>query len=232
MSAPGKSVMSRILVINPNSSRAITASISEGLDPLRPTLAHVLDCTELADAPEGIESDADVACVTPMVAELALRDGAEAIVVACFSDPGVVQARGALPDRPVVGIAEAAYYAALQLGDRFGVISLGPASIARHAAHLDRLAIRDRLAGDRAISMSVAEGNRSESFDTIRATAETLRDADGASVIILGCAGMGRHRAGLQQALGLPVIDPVQAAVAAAATALDLGYHAHARIGG
>ncbi|MDO6732623.1 aspartate/glutamate racemase family protein [Marinovum sp. 2_MG-2023] len=223
--------MPRILVLNPNSSTSITESISDCISVLRQTTAHVIQCSEIAAAPIGIESDADVAEVTPMVADMARADGAEAIVVACFSDPGVGETRVALPGRPVIGIAEAAYCGALQLGDRFGVISLGSASIARHAAHLDRLAIRARLAGDRDISMSVAEGNRPESFAVIHAAAERLRDEDGASVIILGCAGMGRHRAALQQALGLPVIDPVQAAVAAAISALDLEYHAFGKIG-
>jgi Asp/Glu/hydantoin racemase len=40
-----------------------------------------------------------------------------------------------------------------------------------------------------------------------------LRDRLGADVLVLGCAGMARHRAALAAALGLPVVDPTQAAV-------------------
>ena len=218
--------MPRILVLNPNSSATITASIADGLGPLSAVTRHEIVCTELPDAPAGIESDADVAQVTQMVPQAILAAQANAAVIACFSDPGVTQTRAALPDRPVIGIAEAAYYAALSLGDRFGVISLGPASVVRHAAHLARIGLTERLAGDRDIGMSVAEGNRPESFATIQDVALELRDHDGAQVLILGCAGMGLHRAALQDALGLPVIDPVQAAVAAAVTQLDLGYFA------
>ena len=39
---------------------------------------------------------------------------------------------------------------------------------------------------------------------------------DGADAIVLGCAGMARHRAPLEHALGVPVIEPTQAAVAMA----------------
>ena len=39
---------------------------------------------------------------------------------------------------------------------------------------------------------------------------------DGADVIVMGCAGMARHRSPLEAALGVPVIDPTQAAVAMA----------------
>jgi Asp/Glu/hydantoin racemase len=55
-------------------------------------------------------------------------------------------------------------------------------------------------------------------------TADVLKARDGAGVVILGCAGMGAQRPALQAELGIPVIDPVQAAVAAAITALDLKY--------
>jgi Asp/Glu/hydantoin racemase len=37
---------------------------------------------------------------------------------------------------------------------------------------------------------------------------------DGAGVIVMGCAGMAVHRRGLERELGIPVIDPTQAAVA------------------
>ena len=49
-----------------------------------------------------------------------------------------------------------------------------------------------------------------------------LRDEDGANVIVMGCAGMARHRAPLEAALGIPVIDPTQAAVAMAIGAVRL----------
>jgi Asp/Glu/hydantoin racemase len=40
-----------------------------------------------------------------------------------------------------------------------------------------------------------------------------LKDEDGSGAIGMGCAGMARHRRPLEQALGIPVIDPTQAAV-------------------
>jgi Asp/Glu/hydantoin racemase len=43
-----------------------------------------------------------------------------------------------------------------------------------------------------------------------------LIDRDGANAVVMGCAGMARHRKALEQELGVPVIDPTQAAVAMA----------------
>jgi allantoin racemase len=39
----------------------------------------------------------------------------------------------------------------------------------------------------------------------------------------MGCAGMARHRAPLEAALGVPVIDPVHAAVAMAIGTVQAG---------
>ena len=57
-------------------------------------------------------------------------------------------------------------------------------------------------------------------LDRLVQVGERLRDTDGAEVIVLGCTGMTRHRAPLQSALGVPVVDPVRAAVEAAVDAV------------
>jgi Asp/Glu/hydantoin racemase len=56
-----------------------------------------------------------------------------------------------------------------------------------------------------------------------------LRDENGADVLVMGCAGMARYRAGLEADLGLPVVDPTQAAVGMALTAVRLGYRSAAQ---
>lgn len=212
----------KILVLNPNGSQSVTATISESIAKLRAGTQHEIVCDYLPAAPLGIETDAHVAEVAPMVVKAVEESDADIVVVACFSDPGVALARETTK-RTVIGIAEAAYYAALQHAPRFGVISLGPSSIARHAAHIERLGITSRLAGDRSMQMTVAEAaDPHGAAEAVARTGTALRDEDGAGVVILGCAGMGAHRAKLQDKLGLAVIDPVQAATAAAITALDL----------
>lgn len=42
------------------------------------------------------------------------------------------------------------------------------------------------------------------------------RDEHGANVIVMGCAGMARYRKPLQDEVGIPVVEPTQAAVAMA----------------
>lgn len=50
-------------------------------------------------------------------------------------------------------------------------------------------------------------------FERMAAVGGRLRDEHGAQVLVLGCAGMAQYRAALATALGMPVVDPTQAAV-------------------
>ncbi|MCD2173588.1 aspartate/glutamate racemase family protein [Rhizobium sp. C4] len=215
--------MSKILVINPNSSVSVTRSMEACLAPVRAATRHEILCTELAKSPPGIETDDHVAQVIPNILEAVASSDADAFVLGCFSDPGIDRVRAAT-GKPVTGIAESAYLAALSLGKRFGIISLGPSSIARHLRYLQSLELHHRLAGDRSIDMTVVQLMATDVVETVARTARLLRDEDKADVIILGCAGLGSYRASLQDALGLPIIDPVQAGVSLAANHLDMSY--------
>lgn len=215
--------MSDILVINPNSSVSVTQSMEACLGLVRAATHHRITCTELAKSPAGIETDAHVADVIPNIVEAVDAASADAFVLACFSDPGIAAVRKTTT-RPVVGIAEAAYLAALGLGDRFGIVSLGQSSIDRHLRYLKHLGFNRRLAGDRSIDMTVVELMAGDVVETVARTAKRLRDEDGANVVILGCAGLGGYRRAMEDLLGMPVIDPVQAGVALACTTLDLQY--------
>jgi Asp/Glu/hydantoin racemase len=55
----------------------------------------------------------------------------------------------------------------------------------------------------------------------MEAVGRALMEKDGADVIVMGCAGMARHRRPLEAALGVPVIDPTQAAIAMAIGAVQ-----------
>ena len=55
-------------------------------------------------------------------------------------------------------------------------------------------------------------------LDKIVEAGQQLLDEDGAENIILGCAGMARWQRPAQKTLGVPVIDPVFAAVSMAAS--------------
>lgn len=212
-----------LYVINPNSSEHVTEGIDRAVDPLR-AWGHPIRCLTLPEGPPGIETDAHVAGVVEPQLRLAetLKD-ASGIVSACFSDPGVAQMRAALRV-PVIGIREAAVTQALTLGQRFGVIAIGAASVRRHLAAFEAMGVMGRLGGDRPLGLSVIDlADRDRTLGRMIEVGRALRDEDGADVLIMGCAGMAEYRGDIEAATGLPVIEPCQAAVALALGRITLG---------
>ena len=203
-----------IVVINPNSTQAVTEGIAAALDGLNEA---VIECVTLTEGPPGIESDEHVVTVVAPLCDLVrARRDAGAFVNACFSDPGLAELRR-VAHCPVFGIGESAYRTALDLGARFGVLSILEASVARHCRYIAELGLAERCAGDRALGLGIRElADEARTRARLLAVGRALRDDDGADVLILGCAGMAGHRRALEDALGLPVVEPCQAAVARA----------------
>lgn len=212
-----------ILVINPNSNEVVTRGLDETLAPLRFPSGPEIVCATLGEGPIGIETQEHVESVTLPLCRLIERSQAhDAFVIACYSDPGLHVCREA-GRRPVFGINESGVLTALARGDRFGVIAIRQRSIRRHVRYLRQMGLVDRLAGERALDMSVAEtASGADTLERMIAIGRQLRDTDGADVIVMGCAGMARHRRALQAELDVPVIDPTQAAVTMALGAVLL----------
>ena len=216
----------RILVINPNSNPLVTQGLEAALKPLGFDSGPEIVCETLAEGPYGIESQADADSVVMPLRRLVESDNrSAAFVIACYSDPGLHLCREAT-SRPVFGIAECGVLTALARADTFGVIAIAQRSIRRHLRYLRQMGLMDRLVRERPLNMSVAEtasgdGTLAKMIEVGRA----LKDDDGAGAVVMGCAGMARHRIALEQALGIPVIDPTQAAVAMALGTVQFAQH-------
>lgn len=212
-----------IVVINPNSNPAVTAGFDAALAPLRFADGPILRCVTLEEGPFGVETQEHTEQVTIPLRRLVERDtAASAFVIACYSDPGLHVCREGTR-RPVFGIAESALLTALARGDRFGVIAIGAGSMPRHQRYVRQMGLTERFAGERPLNMSVAES--ASGTGTLARMIEVggeLVKQDGADVIVMGCAGMARHRRALEEALGVPVVDPVQAAVTMAIGAVQI----------
>ncbi len=215
-----------IYVINPNSSQTVTDGIDAALAPLRIAGGPAIECLTLAAGPPGIQTQCDVdGVVMPLIAlARSLEERAAAFVIACFSDPGL-QALREITNRPVLGISESAALTAMTLGQTFGVIAILDTSIPRHLRGWGSMGIRDRLAGEIAIGMNVTDlAGGSSTLDRMIDAGRRLRDERGAQVIVMGCAGMASFRDPLQDALGIPVVEPSLAAASMALGRVLLGW--------
>lgn len=207
-----------IYVVNPNSSQHVTDGIDRAVEAMRSCSPVPIEARTLAEGPPGIESQAHVdGVVLPLLAHCArLEDQASAFVVACYSDPGLAALREQSA-RPVLGIAEASILTAMTLGQRFGIISILSKSIPRHMRYIGAMGVMDRLAADLPLELGVLElADKTRTFERLKSVGTRLRDEAMANVVILGCAGMTDFRTDLERHLGIPVVEPCQAATAMA----------------
>ena len=200
-----------IFVINPNSTQAVTDAFDEALNALRLPGGPVLKCLTLAEGPPGIQSQMDVEQVTLPLVKLVKSldakhgDAAGAYVLACFSECGVVTA--------------------MTRGHRVGVIAILRQSIPRHGRMFGAMGLTERVVAEVPLGMNVVDlvdADRTRA-GLLRAGKE-LRDTHLIDVVVLGCAGMAAHRAWLEEQLGIPVVEPTQAAASMAIGRTLLGW--------
>jgi allantoin racemase len=216
----------RILVINPNSTVSVTHAIDDAMAALRIPGGPEIICLTLDEGPPGVESQIDAdGVIQPLCRVIREHElDTSAFVIACFSDPGLFSARE-VTGKPVLGIAECGILTALTLGHRFGVISILAGSVPRHLRYIGAMGLAQRLAGDLPVGLGVTE------LSDVRTTltrmidvGRRLRDGHGAEVLVMGCAGMARYRADLEEAVRIPVVEPTQAAVTMAIGRVRLGW--------
>ena len=204
-----------IILINPNTTEAMTARMHAAVSPLMGEGVRLTAMTANYGAPS-IEGYYDeVFAVPPMIEALRpMADQVDGVVVGCFDDTGVDALR-CLLDVPVVGICQAAMQAAAVVASKFSIVTTLPVSVPA----LENLVLRygfDRLCGRvRAADIPVLdlEANTEQASRLISAELERALAEDGAEAIVLGCAGMVELSRSLTERYGVPVIEGVGAAV-------------------
>lgn len=207
--------MARILIINPNCSLDCSAGIEAAVAPFRLPAGPVIDVTTLEDGPPAIYSWRDWHMVVDPLCERIGQEAADIYVVACASDPGIEAAR-ATTHRPVLGVFRSAVATAAARAERFGVIAIVEASKGRHLTALRAMGLEARLADEVALNVTMETLLRPDAARARLIAAGQELVAKGAQTVILGCTGMAHHRDAVEAAIGVPVIEPCQAAAAIA----------------
>jgi Asp/Glu/hydantoin racemase len=120
----------KILVINPNTTVEMTKQVETAMNAVK-RADTTLEVTNPTAGPAGVASSYDEIVAGYELVKLvqaAKGSNYDAVVIACYSDPGIVAAKELL-DIPVVGIAEAAMHLACMLGDKFTVLTSSKARI-------------------------------------------------------------------------------------------------------
>ena len=213
--------MTRITVINPNTSDELTATITKAAQVAAGAGVRVTGVHPAVGVPS-VESHAEEAIAAVGVIEQVRAHQAEtdAFVIACFGDTGVAAARE-VATCPVVGMTEAALQTACLVAHRFVVITL-PARTIAHSDRVVRALGLEHRCTVTAVDVAVAE-LVDGSTHLLDAFAEAARAADRAEAVVLGCAGLADLVDPLSDRLGVPVIDGVAAGIGIAAGLVAMG---------
>lgn len=207
----------RLLILNPNTSEDFTRSIQISAEAVKAPGTEVV-CLNPSAGPKSIESAYDELLSTWPCLELLLarRDEFDGVVIACYGNHPAVYAAREILSQPVVGIMEASLHLAYIVGHSFSVIGSGDRTVTLFREAVRALDMEARCASIRSTGTPVLalEGEEKQNVEElILAEARKAVEEDGAEVISLGCAGMTGLEKRLNQALGVPVIDGVAAAV-------------------
>ena len=203
----------KIKVINPNTTASMTATIAAAARAVAAPGTEIVPITSRCGA-VSIEGHYDEAMSIVGLVEAINEDPvADAYVIACFGDPGLLTARE-IATGPVLGIAEAAMHAASFIATGFSIVTTLERTriIAEHLVR--NYGMEHHCRRVRATDIPVLELEAPES--------------NSRKLILAECERTGNWwradlNAYLEDKLGVPVIDGVTAAVKFAEALVSLG---------
>jgi len=207
--------VSEILLINPNTTPSITDLV------LRTARRFAARGTRLravtgAFGPRYIASRTGYAIAGHAAVDAFANDRGrkDAVVLACFGDPGLAALRE-IARVPVVGMADASILQAAALGRRFSIVTGG----ARWKTMLEEFVaaqgLGDRLASVRTVAPTGADiaRNPKAAMAMLAKGCAACAKQDGADVVILGGAGLVGLAAKLRASVDVPLLDGLACAL-------------------
>ena len=204
------------MIVNPNTTESMTKLVVEGARAAASRATRLVGSTARRGV-DSVESAVDEVWGALGVLEQVRAGeatGVDGYVIACFGDTGVAAARETARG-PVVGMTEAALFTAALLAARFSIVTLPPRTREQSHRVLRETGLAHRCTV-RAIDVPVSgiAAGSTHQFDAVLSESRAALRADAAEAIVLGCAGLSDLVAPLSEALQVPVIDGVAAAVA------------------
>lgn len=203
-----------IIIINPNSTVAMTQAMLETARKAAPNV-EIMGWTS-HDGPPAIQGAEDgAAAVPPLLALIRQANdlSAGAIIIGCFDDTGLSEARE-MSNCPVIGIGQAAYHMASLIGPRFTVVTTLAVSVPVLESNLSHYGLNKNVGRVRASGVPVLalEDDRENASTRVVAEAQRAVEEDDIKCIVLGCAGMTHIAETYGATFPVPMIDSVWAA--------------------
>jgi len=141
----------------------------------------------------------------------------DAVVLACFGDPGLAALKEISPV-PVVGMADASILQACALGGRFSIVTGGERWQSMLEEFVAGMGLSARLASVRTVAPTGADiaRNPKAALALLAKGCRACVKEDGADVVILGGAGLAGLAAKLASKVEVPLLDGVACAISMA----------------
>lgn len=211
---PITTAVPRLLVINPNTTASVTAQVLAAGREAAPDAQWEGVTAAFGAAYIASETAYAIAAHAVLDAYAQHYRGHDAVLIACFGDPGLL-ALGELCPVPVVGLAEASLRAAAAEGP-FAVVTGGTAwgPMLRRFARTHRLDAQ--LTGVHTVALTGAEiaADPARALDQLAARCR-FAITEGAGRIVLGGAALAGLAQQLQPRVAVPVLDNVRLGIAA-----------------
>lgn len=204
-----------LLIVNSNTSDSVTELVRrEALTVAQKgTRITALTAPFGPAAIQGHE-DAVIAAEATRSAIASFDQPCDGAIIACFSDPGLNLARQEAAF-PVVGIAEAAMLRAVEIGERFAILTVAPSTI----PEIERLAaiyeVDDCLTGVHALPRGVlqAHSDPKRTASDLAELAQKVMTSEHPDVLILGGAITAGMTLAVAPVVQVPVLDGLSCAV-------------------
>ena len=210
--------MTEILLINPNTTQSITDLV------LRTAKSFASPGTTLravsgAFGPRYIASRVGYAIASHAAVDAFANDrlAKDAVVLACFGDPGLAALKEISPV-PVVGMADASVLQACALGGRFSIVTGGERWQSMLEEFVAGMGLSSRLASVRTVAPTGADiaRNPKAAMALLARGCQACVKEDRADVVILGGAGLAGLAAKLAGKVDVPLLDGVACAISMA----------------
>ena len=210
--------MTRLLLINPNTTPSITDLVLKHAKRFA-SKGTTLRAVSGAFGPRYIASRVGYAIAGHAAVDALANDKAakDAVVLACFGDPGLAALKE-ISKVPVVGMAEASILQAAAVGRRFSIVTGGERWKPMLEEFVAAQGLASRLASVRTVAPTGADiaRNPKAAMALLAKGCTACAREDGADVVILGGAGLAGLAAKLRPSVDIPLLDGVACAVSMA----------------
>ncbi len=217
----------RILWINPVGTTAFDADTERILAEVKRSETTIKVVSLPSDRPRHLEYHAYEALVVADIVRItyAAAPRYDAIVIGCFYDVGLREAREVSGNAMVLAPCQSATAIACNLGNTFSVLVGRTKWIPKMRENVIFYGHEHRLASMRAVDLGVHDFQADEEKTCQRLIEEGRRavEEDGAEVLILGCTAEYGFYQKMQDVLGVPVIDAILAPFKYAEFMVELG---------